>query len=104
MTGLLLWQLKSLVDEEIARGAQGWREEKRRGMQEVEELERELNDESDGKRRAEDEVKVSPYLQASTCLRSPPRLTTRSFVFRRSRRPTAPSSPRYKTRAPRITW
>ncbi|ORY56564.1 hypothetical protein BCR35DRAFT_213892 [Leucosporidium creatinivorum] len=58
MTGLLLWQLKSLVDEEVARGEQGWREEKRRGMQEVEEMERELSDEAEGRRKAEEEVKT----------------------------------------------
>lgn len=71
MTGLLLWQLKSLVNEEIARGEQGWREEKRRGMQEVEELERELNDESEGKRRAEEEAKVGLSRSLPRCLDVP---------------------------------
>lgn len=59
MTGLLLWQLKRLVEDEVEKGNQTWQDEKRRGMQEVEEIDRELGEETRGRERAEAEVLVS---------------------------------------------
>lgn len=58
-TDLLVWQLEQQVEAEVAKGEQGWRGEKARGMQEVEELERELMEESEGRKKAENELKVS---------------------------------------------
>lgn len=62
-TGLLMWQVKRHVDEEVDREALQWREEKARGLAEFESMEAEADEERMRRIQVEEELMVrSPLL------------------------------------------